>query len=61
MNNTECIICDEPRADLDDEGICPDCHDQNCDDTDADLARAGIDPTDHPIVIEAEIIRRTLG
>jgi Zn finger protein HypA/HybF involved in hydrogenase expression len=59
MAKPECIICDEPSDDLDTEGICPDCHDDAAAETADELRAAGIDPEDPPVVIAAEIMRRT--
>ncbi|MGC5236882.1 hypothetical protein [Streptomyces albogriseolus] len=52
---TECLICKEERDDLDGE-ICADCH--AAAEAAEELRAAGIDHTDPPVVIVAEIARR---
>lgn len=56
-NKTECVICEEIRV-VDEDEICAECHEENAADTDAELRAAGIDPTDAPVVVAAEIARR---
>ncbi|WP_155553641.1 hypothetical protein [Streptomyces sp. E1N211] len=53
----ECLICEEERDDLDGD-ICADCHADAAAETAEELRAAGIDPTDPPVVIVAEIARR---
>lgn len=62
-NTIECVICEEDRdpATVDAEGICAHCHDENAEDTAAELRTAGIDPNDSPVVMASEIARRILS
>lgn len=55
-----CEICDEERDAVDEEGVCSECHDDNAEDTAAELRAAGIDPEDPPVVMAAELMRRIL-
>jgi hypothetical protein len=59
----ECDICEEERdaTEVDEEGVCDDCHAENAADTAEELRAAGIDPEDSPVVIAAEIARRIFG
>lgn len=61
MTNRECIICDEPAA-LNDEGICPECVEENEAITAYELARAGIEisPDADPLTIELAITHMIL-
>jgi hypothetical protein len=59
----ECDICEEERdaTEVDDQGVCNDCHEENAEETREELRAAGIDPEDSPVVIAAEIARRIFG